>query len=215
MDAKNIYFADEFRSFMKSAQGLTEDDFKKIIPKIKKQILDSKGKDPIKMFYLIMDFISQNWHKQTFAPVHADWHHFIVPGVLLAALRNAGYEITDKDIEEGMQRGEKFFGGSCGFAGTCGGAYGAGIALSIFYKINPLHDEKRSEIMEFVSDILKEIAKYKRRCCKRSSLIAIKKVVEYLNNTNIDKIQIVKQIKCNWFQNNKMCLGKGCIFNTQ
>lgn len=29
MDAKSIYFADEFRSFMKSAQGLTDDDLKK------------------------------------------------------------------------------------------------------------------------------------------------------------------------------------------
>jgi len=215
MDAKSIYFADEFRSFMKSAQGLTDDDFKKIMPDIKVKILNSNDKDPIKIFYSIMDFISQNWHKQTPAPVHADWHHFIVPGVLLAALRNAGYEVTDKDIEEGMQRGEKFFGGSCGFAGTCGGAYGAGIALSIFYKINPLYDEKRSEIMEIVSDILKEIAKYKRRCCKRSSLIAVKKVIDYLNNKNIDKIQIVEHIRCKWCQINKMCLGKDCVFNMQ
>ena len=34
-----------------------------------------------------------------------DWHHFVVPGVLIASLRNLGYEFGNRDVEEAMSRG--------------------------------------------------------------------------------------------------------------
>lgn len=210
-EAKKIYFMKELRSFMRNMQGLTDEDFEKPVPGIKKKILKSKETDPLEMFERIMRELVSEWEKPTPPPVNADWHHFIIPGIIVASLRNAGYPIIDRDIEEAIFRGEKFKGGSCGFAGTCGGAYSVGIVLSIVKKINPLYDEERSEVMRVVAETLNEISKYPRRCCKRSSYIAIQKAVKYLNANGFDKIPY-REIKCQWSSQNKMCFGKRCLY---
>lgn len=214
-EAKKIYFMTEMRSFMRKLQGLTDDDFKKPVPKIKEKILNSKENDPLEMFERIFQEIASEWEASSPLPVHNVLHHFIVSGIVLTSLRNCGYQITDKDIEEAMMRGEKFAGGSCGFAGTCGGAYSVGIILSIVKKINPLYDNERSEIMEYVAETLKEIAKYPRRCCKRSSYIALQRITKYLNKNGYDKLPYKEEIKCNWSKQNKMCLGTKCLYFKQ
>jgi len=210
-EAKKIYFMKDFRSFMRSMQGLTDEDFEKPVTGIKSKILESKETDPMEMFERIMKELVSEWQKSAPLPVNTEWHHFVVPGIVIASLRNAGYSFTDKDIEEAIIRGEKFAGGSCGFMGTCGGAYSVGIIASIVNKTNPLHDEKRSEVMKFVAETLKEIAKYPRRCCKRSSYMAIQKGVKYLRTVGFDKIPD-REIKCQWSPQNKMCLGMKCLY---
>ena len=211
-EAKKIYYMKEFRSFMRSIQGLTDEDFEEPVPGIRRKILESKEIDPLEIFERIMKELVSEWQKTSPLPVNTEWHHFIVPGVVMASLRNAGYPITDKDIAEAITRGEKFAGGSCGFMGTCGGAYSVGIIASVINKTNPLHDEKRSEIMNVVSDTLKEIAKYPRRCCKRSSYMAIQKAAKYLRSIGFDKIPYRDTIKCSWSAQNKMCLGNKCLY---
>jgi hypothetical protein len=211
-EAKKIYFVKEFRSFMRNMQGLTDEDFEKPVPGIKKKIIESKEIDPLEMFERIMREIISEWKKPVPVPVHSDWHHFIVPGVIIASLRNCGYSFTDKDVEEAMFRGEKLLGGSCGFAGTCGGAYSVGIVLSIVKKINPLYDDERSEVIDFVAETLRQISKYPRRCCKRSSYIAIQRVTEYLRTVGFNKIPYHREIRCQWSTQNKMCLGVKCFY---
>ena len=214
-EAKKIYYMKDFRSFMRSMQGLTDEDFEKPISGIKRKILESKETDPLEMFERVMKELVSEWQKPSPLPVNTEWHHFMVSGIILAALRNCGYPFTDRDIEEAMMRGAKFAGGSCGFAGTCGGAYSVGIIASVVNKTNPLHDEKKAEIMNLVGDILKEIAKYPRRCCKRSSYMAIQHAVKYLRNVGFDKIPYRETIKCQWSSQNKMCLGKKCLYFPQ
>ena len=208
--AKKIYLEKDFRAYMRGMQGFDDEDFEKVKPIIRKKVIDAKEQDPYEMFERILRDLSLEWGKQNF-PVHADWHHYLVPGVILSSLRNCGYAITDKDIQEGMYRGENFPGGSCGFAGTCGGAFSVGVVMSIINRATPLHEEERSESMEAVIETLNEIKKYPRRCCKRSSYAAILKAIEFLQKHGYNKIP-KENIKCSWSSQNKMCLGVKCPY---
>ena len=210
-EAKKIYFMDDFKKFMRKMQGLTDDDFKKPVPRIIEKILKADETDPLKMFERIMREIDSEWEGASPLPVNSVWHHFIVPGVIMTALRNSGYEIDDRDIEEAISRGQKFVGGSCGFMGTCGGAYSVGIVASMIKKTNPLHDEERSENLHLVAETLMDISKYPRRCCKRSSYMAIEKAVEFLRSHGFEKITS-REIMCPWSPQNKMCLGVTCLY---
>ena len=209
-EAKRIYRLKEFRAFMRTLHGFTDEDFERVAPVIEERILGSAQSDPVDMFESVLHDLEPIWEKLP-VPVNADWHHFIVPGVLLASLRNSGYPVDDGDIKEGMERGRNFLGGSCGFAGTCGGAFGVGIVLSMVKKTTPLHDKERSQVMEAVSDTLTEIAKYPRRCCKRSSYIAIRKAVQYLKREGYGALNH-RAIVCPWHAQNRMCLGSSCLF---
>lgn len=48
-EAKKICFMGNFRSFMRKLQGVTDEDFKKPVPRIKEKILNSKETDPLEM----------------------------------------------------------------------------------------------------------------------------------------------------------------------
>jgi len=210
-EAKDIYFMDDFRAYMRKLHSLTDADFKKHVPGIKEHILKSPEKDPVTLFEKIFDDLMKKWEAPSPLPVSADWHHFIVPGVVMAALRNNGYSITDQEINEAMSRGERLAGGSCGFMGTCGGAYSVGIIASMVKKVTPLHDAERSEVMRLVSETLTEISRYERRCCKRSSYLSIQKAVKFLQGFGFEKIPY-SEIDCRWSPQNKMCLGKKCLY---
>ena len=213
-EAKQIYFMDDFKAFMRKMQGLTDEDFKKPVPRIIEKIIEASEKDPLKMYERILQELDSEWEGASPLPVNFVWHHFIAPGVIMATLNNNGYEISDRDVQEAIKRGQKFAGGSCGFMGTCGGAYSVGIVASMVKKTNPLHDEERSEILRLVAETLIDISKYPRRCCKRSSYMAIEKAVGYLQHTGFDRISISK-IQCQWFPKNRICLGIRCLYFPQ
>jgi hypothetical protein len=210
-EAKKIYFMEDFRAFMRKMQGLTDEDFQAPVPRIKEKILSATEKDPLEMFERIMREVESEWDRPSPLPMNSDWHHFIVPGVIVSSLRNNGYPITDREVEEAVRRGQKFAGGSCGFTGVCGGANSFGIVLSLLKKTNPLHDEARSENLRLVGEVLKEISRYPRRCCKRSSYIAIEKAVAYLRDNGFERIP-VSRIVCQWSAKNRMCFGAKCPY---
>ena len=210
--AKKNYFSKDFRQAMRAIQGLTDEDIQAPVPALKDRILKSTETSPLALFEAVLDELNSRWAASPSCPVNADWHHFIVPGVLIASLRNLGYDFGDRDVEEAMARGERFGGGSCGFAGTCGGAYGAGIVASLVGRTTPLHDEERSENMALVADVLKEIAQYPRRCCKRSSYIALERATNYLRAKGYEKLGAARPV-CRWSPKNKMCLGLKCPFH--
>jgi hypothetical protein len=209
-EAKLIYYEKEFRHLMRSMQGFTDEDFNDSVTVGMSAIKEASGTDVYEIFERCIEKIKESWKKEKF-PAHADWHHYIVPGAVLVALRNAGYPISDKDIKEGIRRGVNFPGGSCGFAGLCGGAYSAGIVLSIIKKTNPISTKERREIMLSVIDTLNEISKYPARCCKRSSYIALQKITEYLKSMGYINI-ICSEIKCKWSKYNTMCMRKSCPY---
>jgi len=213
-EARKIYYMEEFRAFMRKMQGLTDEDFQASVPRIKEKIVKAPEKDPLKMFERIMSEIESEWNGPAPLPVNSEWHHFVVPGVIMSSLRNNGYPITDREVEEAIKRGQKFAGGSCGFMGVCGGANSFGIVLSLLKKTNPLHDEARSENLRLVGEVLKEISSYPRRCCKRSSYTAIEKAVDHLRANGFERLPVTRVV-CRWSPKNKMCLGIKCRYFPQ
>lgn len=211
-EAKEIYFMEEFRAFMRKMQGLTDEDFQAPVPRIKEKIMKAPEEGLLEMFERIMSEVESEWDRPAPLPVNSEWHHFVVPGVIMSALRNNGYPVTDRDVEEAIKRGQKFAGGSCGFMGVCGGANSFGIVLSLLKKRNPLHDEERSENLRLVGEVLKEIFRYPRRCCKRSSYLAIEKAVAHLRADGFERLP-VSRIVCRWSPKNRTCLGATCIYH--
>lgn len=211
-EARAIYHMKDFRSFMRNMQGLTDQDIEQPVPALKQKIMSSRETDPVSIFERIMEEQAAAWRKATPLPTNTEWHHFLVPGAIMAALRNAGYEFTDRDLEEAMLRGEKCAGGSCGFMGTCGGAYSVGIIASLINKTNPLHGQERSEALTLVAQMLQTIARYPHRCCKRSSYLAFQSAAMYLGDKGYDRIRI-GPIQCRWAVRNSMCFGAQCPFH--
>ena len=210
-EAKKIYYMEEFRAFMRKMQGLTDEDFQAPVPRIKEKILKGSEKNPLELFERIMSEVEAEWDRPAPLPVNSEWHHFIVPGAVISSLRNCGYPFTDEDIGEAIKRGQKFAGGSCGFMGVCGGANSFGIVLSLIKKTNPLHDDARSENLRLVGAVSEEISRHHRRCCKRSSYIAIEKSVDYLRANGFERLPVSKVV-CRWSPKNKMCLGVSCPY---
>lgn len=209
--ARSKYFLRDFRNFMRSAHGFADEDFSRAAPIIRDMVLASKEQDPREMLDRILSDFAPMWTKPVF-PANADWHHFLIPGTVLCALRNCGHAITDDEIVEGMDRGGSLLGESCGFAGTCGGAYTVGIILSIVRRLNPIYETEWSETMRAVAETLGAIADIPRRCCKRSSYIAIREAVHHLHALGYDRLNAVER-ECAWHSQNRMCYGVQCPFH--
>ena len=71
-------------------------------------------------------------------PMHGPEHHAIVPGVIIAAARNAGVPVPDRALEMALERAGKVPGGWCGYYGVCGAAVGVGIAVSVLSGATPV-----------------------------------------------------------------------------
>jgi hypothetical protein len=205
---KNIYYRAEHQDYMRNQRGVSKQDLQELVLKMKDLIMSSTEKNPVQMFFDIVGQL-EKWKTGLSVPVHGEWHHFLVPGVLLCALRNNGYEINDKDIDEGIQRGEQARV-SCGFTGVCGGANSVGIVAAVVKKVTPLHDEGRQELMQKTARVLQKISQVKRRCCKRSSYIALEEAIQYF--AGIDYILPSLNITCPFSPQNSMCAKKRCPY---
>ena len=208
-EAKKTYFWDDYHAITNQIKGISDEDLENLAPVIKQFILTSKEKEPLKMFYSVFDEIERIWSLGVPFPIGGGFHHYIVPGVILSCMRNNGYEITDRDIEEGMIRGSKLAAHSCGFTGISGAAHSVGIVASIINRITPMHDE-HGGILAVATDTLIEISKFRKRCCKRSNLTGIKNAVKYLSSLGytlpLDKIE------CRFFSGNGECSGEECPY---
>ncbi|MBO3804208.1 MAG: hypothetical protein JTT11_10160 [Candidatus Brockarchaeota archaeon] len=71
-----------------------------------------------------MKDLRERWDLTEKMPVHGPWHHAIIPGVLVATLRNNGYPFDYEDVKEALHRGRMVPAAACGFLGTCGCAVG-------------------------------------------------------------------------------------------
>jgi hypothetical protein len=89
-EAKRIRHLKEFRAFMSGLHGFTDEDFERVVPDIEEITLGSKQTDPVDMFESVLREL-EPIRKKPPVPLNAGRHHFIVPGVLLASLRNSGY----------------------------------------------------------------------------------------------------------------------------
>jgi len=208
-EAKKTYFWDDFHAITNRIKGISDEDLENLAPAIKQFILKSEEKDPVKMFNSVFGEIERIWSLSVPIPIGGGFHHYILPGVILACMRNNGFDVIDKEIEEGMKRGAMLAPHSCGFTGISGAAHGFGIVASIVNKITPMHDE-RGNILAVAAHTLIEISKFPRRCCKRSNLTGIGNTVKYLSSQGY--ILPLDKIECRFFSGNSECSGKDCPY---
>ena len=208
-EAKKTPYWDYYHAITNQIKGISDEDLNNIAPAIKQFILTSKEKEPVKMFNSVFDEVERTWSLNVPFPIGGVFHHYILPGVVLSCLRNSGYAITDRDIEEGMKRGSMLASHSCGFTGISGAAHGIGIVASIVNRITPMHDE-RGSILAVAADTLIEISKFQRRCCKRSNLTGIKNAVKYLSSKGY--ALPLDEIECRFFSGNSECSGEECPY---
>ncbi len=146
-------------------------------------------------------------------PLHGPEYHSIVPGVILAAYRNAGGAVTDNLILEGIDRGSMVPGGTCAFMGVCGAATGLGIAFGIMLASNPLKPVPRQQVQRIVARTLERISSLKAaRCCRRESHFALQVAAEESLNLLPVRIRAEEWESCGQYELNKECIKTSCPF---
>ncbi len=145
-------------------------------------------------------------------PMHGPEHHAMVPSIIVAAARNAGYPIPEGAVEKALARGAKVPGGWCGFYGVCGAAIGVGTAVSVLTGATPLKGEPRALANEATAFALSRMIDGKPRCCKRASRRALEASVDFLRERigiTLDKEQ---KIRCSYTERNNECAREDCAY---
>jgi hypothetical protein len=145
-------------------------------------------------------------------PMHGPEHHAIVPGVLIAAARNAGAAVPDGALETVLARAAKVPGGWCGYYGACGAAVGVGIAVSVLTDATPLRGEQRSLALAATSQALARMVDDQPRCCKRASRMAVEAAVEYLREHLAIDLTAGEREPCAYTTRNAQCARERCPF---
>jgi MoaA/NifB/PqqE/SkfB family radical SAM enzyme/SAM-dependent methyltransferase len=144
-------------------------------------------------------------------PIHGPEHHAMIPGIILSTYRNLGGEITLDQIREGIRRGALLPGGICAFQGACGGALGAGVALSLLLKANPIKARERTTVQSATNAILGEISSFEAgRCCQRDCWIALTKAAELSRKLLPIPLKADHVLTCRQMRDNAECIGKEC-----
>ena len=144
--------------------------------------------------------------------MHGPEHHAIVPGVIIAAARNAGVAVPDRALEMALERGSTVPGGWCGYYGACGAAVGVGIAVSILSGATPVKGKQRSLALAATSQALASMIDDQARCCKRASRIAVAVAVEYLRESLAIGLAAGDLARCAYTQRNAQCAREQCPF---
>ncbi|MDX9708931.1 MAG: DUF5714 domain-containing protein [Trichloromonas sp.] len=144
-------------------------------------------------------------------PLHGPEHHALVPGVLLAVLRNAGHPVSAEQLHSAIRRGGGISGGSCGYLGICGAASGVGAAFGVLLEATPLKARARRQVQQIVQRILGEIADYEAgRCCQRDGWIALRGAVAIAGELWHLDLPEVAPFACAQMADNRECLGAPC-----
>ncbi len=144
-------------------------------------------------------------------PIHGPEHHSLVPGIVVAAYRNAGGPVGEAEIERAIRRGATVTGGSCALLGICGAAVGVGTAFSILLGATPYDGDKRQRVQQAVSAALADIASLDApRCCQRDCWIALRKAAD-LSETMLDiPLRADVPLSCKQLASNAECIGGRC-----
>jgi hypothetical protein len=172
---------------------------------ILRQVLEStKLRDPMAILEQVMAHPS--------VPMHGPEHHIMVPGILLAAIRNAGYPLPPRAIDKALERAARVPGGWCGLYGDCGAGVGVGIAVSVLTSATPLTGEARSLAIGGTSCALARMVDDQPRCCKRASRIPIEAAVDYLRERMDIDLPKSNRSQSAYTVRNKQCAENNCPF---
>jgi hypothetical protein len=163
--------------------------------------------DPIEILEKVMAHPS--------VPMHGPEHHAMVPAIIMAAVKNAGYAVPEGAVEKALERGSKVPGGWCGFYGACGAAIGVGTAVSVLTGATPLTGKTRALANEATAFALNKMIDEGPRCCKRASRKALEAAVEFLKTRMNINLKINQEIKCRYVQRNRECIREGCTYYYQ
>ncbi len=148
--------------------------------------------------------------------MHGPDHHAMVPGIVLAAFRNSGGEITDDMIRTAISRGSKVSGGSCAFLGACGGALGLGAAFGVILQSNPLNGQTRHTVMKVTNAALDKISELAApRCCQRDCYLTLKAGAELSKTFLPIALKADYQLVCRQTHLNRYCSGCKCLIHPQ
>ncbi len=145
-------------------------------------------------------------------PMHGPEHHVFVPAVLVAASRNAGYELHANALEEAISRGSKVPGGWCGYHGACGAGIGVGIAASVITRATPLRGPQRGLAILATSQALERLADFEARCCKRAAWTALSAAVVYFRERLDIVLPEAAPLKCAFTARNHECAKEKCPY---
>jgi hypothetical protein len=145
-------------------------------------------------------------------PMHGPEHHAMVPAIIVAAVKNAGYPVPEGAVEKAIERGSKVPGGWCGSHGVCGAAIGVGTAVSVLTGATPLTGQTRSLANEATAFALGKMVDGGARCCKRASRNALDSAVAFLETKMGIKLGQGEKVKCQYVARNRECIGKDCTY---
>ena len=145
-------------------------------------------------------------------PMHGPEHHALVPAIIVAAVKNAGYPIPEGAVEKALARGSEVPGGWCGFYGACGAAIGVGIAISVLTGATPLTGKIRTLANEATIFSLRRMLDEQPRCCKRASRKALEAAVEFLGDKLGITLQMHQSIRCDYSWRTRECAREGCSY---
>jgi len=145
-------------------------------------------------------------------PMHGPEHHAMVPAIIVAAVKNAGYPVPEGAVEKALERGSKVPGGWCGFYGACGAGIGVGIAVSVLTGATPLTGQTRALANEATAFALGKMIDGGARCCKRASRKALEAAVAFLKTRMDIDLKINRDIKCRYVERNRECIREACPY---
>ena len=227
IDYFQIPWYDEYRRAKVEFRGSRKPSrWREHMPKILEIILFGEERNPVVMFERVMLKVEKFWHPAPNPkaeilrkmPVSGPWHHAIVPAILLACLKNAGYPFTERHVSEAFRRGEMIPEGSCGFMGVCGSAMGLGVALSVILGATPYHGEERSIVLKYTGRALVRLAREGGpRCSKLSSYVTILYAVNVFRRLFNFKLPVPSRRelrgRCPFWVRNPTCHMEKCMFN--
>ena len=144
-------------------------------------------------------------------PVHGVWHHVLVGELLLTALHNAGYPISEELIDEVIDRGRQIPGGSCGFLGTCGALASAASAYAILLGSTPVALDARERLLAFHARLQTRLAQLGgSRCCRKSSYVALELAQAEFSALGFALPAEQFAGRCVFCAENETCDGEGC-----
>jgi len=158
-ECKGRHRYEDFMGSTLRLNNLKMDDYQKFMPRIFDIVAKNTKKDPFVMYEDVIDELRKSWNASPSLPFHGPWHHGLVGGMIIAALRNNGHGFNDEDVTEALKRGLMIPGGGCGFLGICGAATGIGIAFSIIERSTLFHDGERRVALYMCSKAMRMISK--------------------------------------------------------
>lgn len=147
--------------------------------------------------------------------VHGPEHHYLTAAALLTAYCNAMGLDKGELLEKARIRATKIPPAVCGLYGVCGATQGAGCFLSVVLGTTYLSGREWQINNRMTAYCQMEIAESPGpRCCKRSTLSAVKAAARFLREEMHIGIKLAEPVVCTHSARNETCLGKACPFNS-